>query len=329
LIVPVIALGLLALAADVAVPPVGQGSSLTIDPCVEVDEATVREVMDLELGGVHGDDETRPAAVFVGCVADGQEIRIEPWASSQPGGARIIRLSPADGTLPVARAARSRELALAIAEIIRRRATAPAPPPEAVPPSAPSVPATPSVSAPPAHPTRPTEETQPDRWQLGVSPTYDYFDGGKRLAGGDLFMGARLGRWLLAEVRAGGRIAAEQAVPGGSLSAHATTVGVAIGVLFWPASRRGGAALMLRAQEYWVQFRLGLDDGRTHTSLLGALALAAEPRLIVALTHRWALAATAGIGFLPHGIIVRTQGVQTQSVSGLVLSASLAGVFTF
>ena len=325
MIVPVIALGLFALSVDVEPPPSTQEPFLTIDPCVEVDETTVREVMDLELAAVHGADETQPAAVLVRCVPDGQEIRIEPWASSEPGAARTIRLTSADGTLPVARAARSRELALAIAEIIRRRATAPARVPETLTPVAPPVSAIPVVAAsPPA-----MAEEPPSRWQLGISPTYDYFDGGKRFAGGDLFMGARMGRWLLAEVRAGGRVASEQAVPGGSLSAHAATVGVAVGVLSWPERRRVGAALMLRAEEYWVQFRVGLDDGRTRTALLGAFVLAAEPRLIVALARRVAIEATSGIGFLPHGIVVRTQGMQTRSVSGLFLSASLAGVLSF
>ena len=82
MIVPVIALRLFALSVDVDVPPSAQEPLLTIDPCVEVDEAMVREVMDLELGAVRGGTETRPAAVFVRCVADGEEIRIEPWASS-------------------------------------------------------------------------------------------------------------------------------------------------------------------------------------------------------------------------------------------------------
>ena len=144
MIVPVIALGLFALSVDVEPPPSTQEPFLTIDPCVEVDETTVREVMDLELAAVHGADETQPAAVLVRCVPDGQEIRIEPWASSEPGAARTIRLTSAEGTLPVARAARSRELALAIAEIIRRRATAPARVPETLTPVAPPVSAIPT-----------------------------------------------------------------------------------------------------------------------------------------------------------------------------------------
>jgi hypothetical protein len=87
---------------------------------------------------------------------------------------------------------------------------------------------------------------------------------------------------------------------------------------------------MLRAQEYLVQFRAeapGQDGART--ALLGAFVLAAEPRFIVALTRRFALEAGPAVGFPPRGIVVRTQGTQTQSVSGLLLSASLVGVLTF
>jgi len=333
LIVPIIALRLFALFVDVDVSPTAQEPLLTIDPCVEVDEATVREVMELELSAVRGGDEPRPAAVFVRCVADGQEIRqeirIEPWASNGIGGERTIRLTSADGTLPVARAARSRELALAIAEIIRRRATPPASspsrPPEAVAPFPSAVSAVPSVAASPSA----TVKEVTRHWRLGISPTYDYFGGGQRLAGGDLFVGSRMGRWLLVEVRAGGRAASEQALPGGNVSVHATTAGVAAGVLYWPESRPVGGALMLRAEEYWVQFHVGLDDGHARTALLGALVLATEPRLVVAITRRVAMEATSGIGVLPHGIVVRTQGIRTRSVSGLFLSASLTGVVSF
>ena len=86
---------------------------------------------------------------------------------------------------------------------------------------------------------------------------------------------------------------------------------------------------MLRAEEYWVQFHVGLDDGHARTALLGALVLATEPRLVVAITRRVAMEATSGIGVLPHGIVVRTQGIRTRSVSGLFLSASLTGVVSF
>jgi hypothetical protein len=326
-IVAVLALQLLAVTTDGAPAVLGEEPVLTIDPCVEVDEATVREVMGIELGDARGRDAMFPASVSVRCVGDGQEIRAEPWASSEPGGIRTVQLSPAaDAAGPVARAARSRELALAIAEIIRRRGIPLAPPHETPTPAPLPVLAAPVVVVAPAQPSG----GSPGRWQLGVSPTYDYFAGGQSLAGGDLFMAARLGRWLLAEVRAGGRIAAEQPLSNGYLSSRAATVGLAAGILFWPASRPLGAALMLRAQEYLVQFRADTSgDAGTRTALLGAFVLAAEPRVIVALTRRFALQATAAVGFPPRGIVVRTQGIQARSMSGLVLSASLAGVLTF
>jgi hypothetical protein len=325
LIVPVLALRLFALSAEVA----PSAPLLAIDPCVQVDDATVREVMDLELATLDGGGENRPTAVFVRCVLDGpevrQEIRIEPWASSGLGGVRSIRLTSVDSILPVARAARSRELALAIAEIIRRRTAASLPAPaETLAPVPSSVAPVPSVAASSA-----AAEEGSSRWQLGIAPTYDHFGGGQRLAGGDVLVGARLGRWMLAEVRGGGRVSSEQTLlPGASVSARAMTAGLAVGVLYWPEFRRVGTALLFRAQEYGVQFRVGLDDGRTRTVLTSAWALSAEPRLLVALSRRLALAASAGIGFLPHGIVVRMQGMQTQSVSGLALSASLAAVLS-
>jgi hypothetical protein len=49
----------------------------------------------------------------------------------------------------------------------------------------------------------------------------------------------------------------------------------------------------------------------------------------VALGSRVALEASVAAGFPPHGIVVRVQGAAAQSLSGLVLSGSLAGVLSF
>jgi hypothetical protein len=50
------------------------------------------------------------------------------------------------------------------------------------------------------------------------------------------------------------------------------------------------------------------------------------PRLFVAITRRISIAAGGAAGVPLHGIVVRTQGVETDSLSGFVLSANLGFV---
>lgn len=318
----IIFLGILAAGTD-APRELGEEPVLSVDPCVEVDQTTVLEVMDLELRDARARNLTLPSSVRVRCVGETQEIRLGSGPSREDDEVRTIHLAPvADAAAPAARQARSRELALAIAELIRRREiTAPALP--VTPTPLPPQPAVPALVAPPA------QSTEVGRWQLGILSTYEHFAGGQEFIGGDLFVTSRLGHRLLAELGAGVRAGEGQTLPDGRLSVRAATVGAAVGVLLWPETRPVGLAMMVRAQEYLVQFRAeGSGEGGMRTALLGAFVLAAEPRLFVAVARHFALEATAAVGFPVRGIAVRTRGAETRSVSGLLLSGSLAGVLT-
>ena len=323
----VFALWLLATGTEAAPAVVDEGPALTIDPCVDVDAATVREVMDLELRDARARNVPLPAWVSVGCVGDAQEIRIAPASPSEPEGVRMIPLAPVmDDAVPAGHQARSRELALAIAELIRRREIATAPSPEPPPPPPPPPPVIPERVVAPA----PPPQSSQGRWQIGILPTFEHFAGGQRFAGGDLAVSARLHRWFLAELRAGGRVGDDQPLPGGRLAASAATAGAAAGFVFWPDNRPIGAAVMLRAQGYLVRFHVeDAGDSGARTALLGGWVLAAEPRLMVAVTRHFFLAAATAVGFTPRGIVVRTQGAENQSISGLLVSGSLGAVLKF
>ena len=316
----VVALWLCVVGTEVTSAVAENTPALTIDPCVTVDETTVRQLMELEIRGAR----LPPTSVSVRCVGEAQEIRIEPWASLEQEGLRTIQLPviPEDAA-PAARQARSRELALAIAEFIRRHDTAPPPA------QAPSSPPPAAVSVVPASPVRPTGGPK-GHWRLGTLWTFEYFSGRQNLTGADLVVGARLGRWFLAELRAGGRLGTEETLPGGRLTARAAAAAAAGGLYFRSPHPAIGAAVMLRVQAYLVQFRAE-DSGRgdTRTVLLGAFALAAEPRLMVAFTRRFSVETSASVGLLPRGIVVRTQGTEAPSISGFVVSGSLGGVLTF
>ena len=70
-------------------------------------------------------------------------------------------------------------------------------------------------------------------------------------------------------------------------------------------------------------------ESKEKSANLGAFALAVEPRLMVAITRRIFLQASAAAGLVLKGIAERIQSVETQSLSGTMVSANLAGVFAF
>jgi hypothetical protein len=176
----------------------------------------------------------------------------------------------------------------------------------------------------------PSTEAPEGRWQLGVLCAFEHFSQGQRLTGADLLVASRLGHWFLAELRIGGRLGADETLSGQHLTTRAAAVAAAAGVNLWSRSRAFGGALVLRAQGYLVRFSAeATGDGHAEAALLGAFALAVEPRFMVTLTRRFSLQASASAGLVPRGIVVRIQGVNTQSMSGTVVSASLAGVVTF
>ena len=315
----VLLLGLLAMPGQ-ATSTLEEEPLLTIDPCVEADERVVRELVELEIRDSRARRAPLPKAVSVRCDGEDQEIRVEPWISDNES-VRVVRLPTAAEVTPALRQARSRELALAIAELLRRVAVGPPAPPEPPPPSAVAT----TIVPPPLQ----ARERPPRPWRLGLMPTFEAFSGGHKLAGGDLLLGSRLGPWFLLDLRAGGRWATDVVLSDGRLQARAMTVGAALGPTLWSSSGLMGGAFMLCGQEYLVWFRTATDRASARTAFLGAFALAGEPRLMLALSRHFSLEAAAALGYAIHGIAVRMQGNETTSMSGLVVSANLAGVLTF
>lgn len=318
----IVALVLFAVGSEAIPDAIEHSLPLDIDPCVGVDASALRNLVELELRDSRAGHVAVPVSVGVRCVDDAQEIRVEPWASRGDDGIRTIELPAAADADSAAQEARSRELALAIAELVRRleitRPLAPAPPPSPPPGSPPVViPVTP-----------PPPEVTPGRPQLALLSSFDAFTGGQKLAGGDVCVAAPIGRWLVAEVRIGGRILTGATSPAG-LTARAGTAAVAAGLNF--SSRRPvGYVLMLRAQGYAIDYRLDpAADGGARTARLGAFVAVLESRLLLAVTYRLSVAAAVAAGLPIHGIVVRSQGAMTESLTGLALSAHLGAMVTF
>ena len=314
MIASILALALLATPNEETPAAAERGSFLEIDPCVQVDDGAVQKLVELELGDARARRANLPISVVVRCIEGAQEIRVEPWASRGDDGVRTIELPDADDAT-AALEARSRELALAIAELIRRLEITRPLPAEPPPPPPPPPPVIVAPTAPP--------EAPHDRWGIGALSSFDYFTGGQWLAGGDLSFAASLGRWTVGDLRVGGRFAEGNALPSGRLTARAGTAALGGGLNAWSKRRTVGFALMLRAQGYGVAYHAEIGDGSSRTTLLGAFVIAVEPRLLVAIARRISLAVGGAAGLPLHGIVVRTQGVQTDSMSGFVLSGNL------
>jgi hypothetical protein len=306
--------------------PIGEPPVLAIDPCVGADEETVGKLLDLELRGDRDGTATRPESVTVRCVNGAEEIRVNPWAALDPEGVRMIQLPSRNDADPAARQGRSRELALAIAELIRRLGmNHPAVPPEPAVPALQRPPADAAVVVAPA----PLPTRGQDHWQVGAAWAGEAFGGGTRLIGGDVMVTARLGRWLSAELRAGGRVGREEKLALGRLTKSALTGSAAVGLRVWPRYRIG-FGFMLRAQGYILGLRAEYPDGGgKETAALGALALGAEPILTIAVARHLFIQGAAGVGYTVHGAVVRVQGIEAASLAGVWLSGSLGLAVAF
>jgi hypothetical protein len=305
--------GLILTALALAAQPAAPGPLvLQIDPCVQVDAAAVGRLLGLELSDQPpGGRATQ--SVTVTCAGGAVQVRAEPWASRQADGVRTLEL-PAASPDPAVSEGRARVLALAIAELVRRLATA-------APPPAPA----PAIAAAPA---APAPERPADRWQIGVVSAGEYATGGQKLLGGDLVVAARLGRWVLAELRAGGRAGPDRPLPQGELALSAASASLLAGPQARWARHRVALALLLGAQGLVAQYTTTFPGGGQRARLAAA-ALVIEPRLAVAVARRVSIAAAAGLGRPVRGILVRDQGAPADSLSGLWLSGSLGAVISF
>jgi hypothetical protein len=163
-----------------------------------------------------------------------------------------------------------------------------------------------------------------------VLAAVEHFGGGQTLWGADVVIDARISRFVLAELRAGGRGGADVVLPWVHVTTRAGTASAAVGLNVWSKRRRIGFAVMGRAQGYLVEIQ-SEPAGRSDAGAGRALAflLAAEPRLFVTMTKHLSLTIAAAAGASIHGVVLETQGSVSRSFTGVSLSANLGAVFTF
>jgi hypothetical protein len=308
-----LALALLGVAAVASPVPV------TIDACVAVDPEEVRRLTAIELLA----DETDRSGfeVLVGCRGDSQTLRLL-HASRGVVDSRSIEASKT-----AAPDARNRELALAIAELIRRAPEAPEQPPEvAAPPK--TVPEAASARIESRPDTRaPQQRMDPARVraQFAAVAALVHWSAGHRLLGADLVVRVATAPGLVPELRVGVR-----QTPGAvslsrdEIDARGFSAALGLGYALLDLDRfvhlTLGGRLGIDGLRYAVSEPSGGTYAGADASDVHALGTA---NIAVALSERVRVEAEAAAGGALHAIVIRDNGQDVTGARGVMFVGSL------
>jgi len=303
----------LLLATGASEPPVVP--AITIDPCVEVDAEEVRRLAAIELGSKGADGAWASLEVVVVCEGGLQQIRVDDRES----GTATTRSIDLSGPLGDDRDAKPRELALAIAELIRRAEVKPAPQPEPPKPA-------PAPPPPPPPAPRPVATPEPDPWrlELGLSGTAVTFTGGETLFGANLGGRVRLGRAWLASAHVGGRRTRELELGAGSLDGHGVSADVGLAFDLAPSSRGAGIALGARVGVDWLRYTAVDPSGVGYGGGDGTAAHAAGVvTAFLALSRPLCLTTDLAAGGAFHSVALRDNGELISRAGGAIFSVAV------
>jgi hypothetical protein len=296
-------------APDVVVSP-----PIAIDPCVEVDAEEVRRLTAIELANWHRGASFRALEVVVACRDGVQELRVTDRVRGQVAFRSIDLSAPDAGD----RDAKTRELALAIAELLRR-ADSEAPP---------EAPAAPIVPAPVAStvPERPVIEAAPERWkgELGIAGAGVVWSGGEALFGADLAGRLHVTRWLITELRLGGRNTRPIELDNGSMDGHGISAAAGVSLDATPGLRRVGVSFGVRLGVDWLRYAA---VNRTDVTYAGkdaaAVSAAGTTTAFVVLSDPVCFTIDAAVGGALHSIEIRENDRQVSAMRGVLLSSAL------
>jgi hypothetical protein len=291
---------------------------ITIDPCVDVDLEEVRRLTAIELSTSVGDRATR-LDVEVACTDAAQELTVRDRAS----GRLATRSIDLDARLETDRDAKARELALAIAELVRR----------AVLDSEPEANARARPTPPPLVPSQPHDEEReprsdgerrPWRGELGLMGTGARWSGGEVLFGVDVAGRIRVGRWLIADVRLGGRKTRPVELRSGTIDAAGMAGAMGLSVDVIPFVSGVGVALGLRVGGDWLRYSAVDAAGATYGGRdAGSLSASGTATAFVTVSSPLCLTADASAGTALHSIAVRDNGQAVSGVRGLLVAGAL------
>jgi hypothetical protein len=327
-----------------------QPPQITIDSCVAVDPAEVRRLAAVELDT--GNGATTPASyvVIVGCQDTSQYLRL---IDTKRGliASRTIDLS---ASREENRDARVRELALAIAELLRRAeltpgAAAPAAAnsapqdsaPQSIEETAPTdsgevlespggatqVAATQPISPPTSDRAKPGQTPDgPRPWlaELGVTAVAVSWTEGQALFGADLTGRVHLGRWLIAELRTGGRRTRSVESTRSTVSGHGIAAAAGLAVDATPDLAWGGVSLGARVGVDWLRYAATDSTGAAYAAS-DAASVSAQAVAAAFLVLYGPLRVTFDVaaGGALHGVAVEEDGQRLSRQGGVGLSGAL------
>jgi hypothetical protein len=283
--------------------------AITIDPCVAVDSDEVRRLAAMELRTWQW--RTAPATfeVIAACRDEFEELRLTNRSSGLVT-VRSIDLSATDGD------AKARELALAVAELLRRAdmdspAEAPPPkPPQRVEPSR-------AVAALPP---------EPRSWnvELGVAGAFASWTGGEVLLGADVTGRGHWGRWVIVELRLGGRKSRALTLTNGSIDGRGVSAAVGVALDAMPFVRDAGVSFGARLGADWLRYAAteGGDvpyDGGDATSV----NVAGTTTGFVDLSETLRLTADVAVGGALHSVAIREDERTLSSTRGVLLGGAV------
>lgn len=311
------ALLLMAGAQEVVPPP-----AIRIDPCVEVDAEEVRRLAAIELSNWQPRSSSGPLEVVVACSGGVQELRVSTARSGKVT-VRSIDL----GTPPTEesgepraddRDAKARELALAIAELLRRidvEATEAAPPVALVAPA----------PKPSAEPARAADRPEPFRSELGLAGVAVFWTGGEMLFGADLTGRGHVARFLIAELRLGGRKTRPLELESGSLDGHGMAAAAGLALDATPGSKQAGVSFGARIGVDWLRYAAHDRPDTTFTGKDAAgVNLAGTATGFMMLSNPWCITVDVSVGTALHSIVINENERELSGLRGVFLSSAVA-----
>ena len=284
---------------------------ITID-CVEVDAEEVRRLAAMELRAWRWRTSPEAFEVLAVCQEGVEELRLKNRVLGQ------VTVRSIDLDAPEAEA-RARELALAIAELLRRADM------EATPEAPPTPAPRPPVATPPPPRNVTPIATPKDAGfgvEVGAAGVVSSFTGGELFFGADAAGRAHLGRWLIAELRLGARKSQPVELENGSLDAQGVTLALGLAFDATPDARHAGVSLGARLGGDFLRYAAVDRDGVLYGGGdATAVTLSGPAAGWVALSPTFRLTIDASVGGALHSVVVR---VDEQSVSAL-RGAALSG----
>jgi hypothetical protein len=335
---------LIAMATTIPAP------EITIDSCVAVDPVEVRRLTAIELDAAPSAGQT--LEVVVGCQGVSQYLRLMDTSRGLIA-SRTIDLS---ATGEDNRDARARELALAIAELLRRslseapnaQSSAPqssvpqssvpqssaaqssAPPLGAPQRSAPSGAAQPGAQGDAPEPLEPSSPAinpltaTPWQAEVGISAIAVGWTHGQALFGVDLTGRVHLTRWLLGELRAGGRRTRAVELQRGTVTGQGVA---AAGGLAWdtlPGVSWAGVSLGARVGIDWLRYAAVDPDGHFYDgSDAASVTVQAALGAFLSLFGPFRATLNVELGTALNAVAIEEDGQARSGLGGLGVSGAL------